>query len=566
MLLFWRWAFVMVVFRKSSSFFLSGRRRHTRCSRDWSSDVCSSDLGAGASRGGAGAAGPTAAPDLRQQVPGGGCHPLRHPHVHGGPGHRPAELAPGAGEPGHRPGRPRPADRRGPAGPCPARHDVSTTPRYDRAAPRGAPRGATRERSRGTGARGGRPGVECSLAVLAIADRVLQQQPDGHGLPQLAPVRHLPRELYVALRPLLDALQRVPAGAVPGVGERRARYRGRPGGGRAPPGERPAHPAARRALHRVRANRDRRRQRDRGDRSVARAARALSGRRGDPARRGHGRGESDPGRGEPGSGALRLPHCPRPARGDRGARPVTSAQAATFRTGDTPQPDIVILTHKLTRNYDMGGEVVHALRGVDFQIRRNEFVAIMGPSGSGKSTLMNLIGCLDTPTAGEYWLNGQKVSDLSDDELARIRNKEIGFVFQTFNLLPRATALHNVELPLIYAGLPARERREHAARALTSVGLGDRMDHRPNELSGGQRQRVAIARALVNAPSILLADEPTGNLDSATSAELMQVFGDLHRQGQTIVMVTHEHDIAAHAARVVTLRDGVIATDQLQAA
>ena len=237
-----------------------------------------------------------------------------------------------------------------------------------------------------------------------------------------------------------------------------------------------------------------------------------------------------------------------------------------FRTGDTPLPDIVILTHRLTRDYDMGGEVVRALRGVSLQIRKNEYVAVMGPSGSGKSTLMNLIGCLDTPSAGEYWLNGQKVSDLSDDELARIRNKEIGFVFQTFNLLPRATALHNVELPLIYAGKPARERREHAARALTQVGLGDRMDHRPNELSGGQRQRVAIARALVNQPSILLADEPTGNLDSATSAELMQVFGDLHRGGQTIVMVTHEHDIAAHAARVVTLRDGVIATDQLQAA
>ena len=237
-----------------------------------------------------------------------------------------------------------------------------------------------------------------------------------------------------------------------------------------------------------------------------------------------------------------------------------------FRTGDTPLPDIVILTHKLARDYDMGGEVVRALRGVSLQIRKNEYVAVMGPSGSGKSTFMNLIGCLDTPTAGEYWLNGQKVSDLSDDELARIRNKEIGFVFQTFNLLPRATALHNVELPLIYAGLPARERREHAARALTSVGLGDRMDHRPNELSGGQRQRVAIARALVNEPSILLADEPTGNLDSATSAELMQVFRDLHHGGQTIVMVTHEHDIAAHAARVVTVRDGVIATDQLQAA
>jgi len=237
-----------------------------------------------------------------------------------------------------------------------------------------------------------------------------------------------------------------------------------------------------------------------------------------------------------------------------------------FRTGDTPLPDIVILTHKLARDYDMGGEVVRALRGVSLQIHRNEYVAVMGPSGSGKSTFMNLIGCLDTPTAGEYWLNGQKVSDLPDDELARIRNKEIGFVFQTFNLLPRATALHNVELPLIYAGLAAKERRAQAARALGSVGLGDRMDHKPNELSGGQRQRVAIARALVNAPSILLADEPTGNLDSATSGEIMQVFRDLHRRGQTIVMVTHERDIAAHAARVVTLHDGLIATDQLQAA
>jgi putative ABC transport system ATP-binding protein len=214
----------------------------------------------------------------------------------------------------------------------------------------------------------------------------------------------------------------------------------------------------------------------------------------------------------------------------------------------------------------MGSEVVRALRGVDLQIRRNEYVAVMGPSGSGKSTLMNLIGCLDTPTAGEYWLNGQKVSDLADDDLARIRNKEIGFVFQTFNLLPRATALHNVELPLIYAGLASRERRDKAAQALTRVGLGDRMDHKPNELSGGQRQRVAIARALVNDPSILLADEPTGNLDSTTSQEIMQVFGDLHRQGQTVVMVTHEADIAAHAARVVTLRDGLVATDQLKAA
>jgi putative ABC transport system ATP-binding protein len=242
------------------------------------------------------------------------------------------------------------------------------------------------------------------------------------------------------------------------------------------------------------------------------------------------------------------------------------SRAQEFRTGDTPLPDIVILTHKLAREYDMGSEVVRALRGVDLQIRRNEYVAVMGPSGSGKSTLMNLIGCLDTPTAGEYWLNGQKVSDLADDDLARIRNKEIGFVFQTFNLLPRATALHNVELPLIYAGMASRERRAQAAQALTRVGLGDRMEHKPNELSGGQRQRVAIARALVNDPSILLADEPTGNLDSTTSQEIMQVFGDLHRQGQTVVMVTHEADIAAHAARVVTLRDGLVATDQLKAA
>jgi putative ABC transport system ATP-binding protein len=239
---------------------------------------------------------------------------------------------------------------------------------------------------------------------------------------------------------------------------------------------------------------------------------------------------------------------------------------APFHTGDTPLPEVIILTHKLTREYDMGGEVVHALRGVSLQIKRNEYVAVMGPSGSGKSTFMNLVGCLDTPTAGEYWLNGQKVSDLDDDQLARIRNKEIGFVFQTFNLLPRATALHNVELPLIYAGLAAKERRAKAARALDRVGLSDRKDHKPNELSGGQRQRVAIARALVNDPSILLADEPTGNLDSTTSAEIMGVFRDLHDQGQTIVMVTHERDIAAHAARVVTLRDGLIASDQLQAA
>jgi len=241
---------------------------------------------------------------------------------------------------------------------------------------------------------------------------------------------------------------------------------------------------------------------------------------------------------------------------------VTSIDLTPFRTGDTPLPDVVILTHKLARDYDMGGEVVRALRGVNIQIKRNEFVAIMGPSGSGKSTLMNLIGCLDTPTAGEYWLNSQKVSDLSDDELARIRNKEIGFVFQTFNLLPRASALHNVELPLIYAGLPGRERREKAAQALRHVGLGDRMEHRPNELSGGQRQRVAIARALVNDPSILLADEPTGNLDSATGAEIMKLFEQLHDTGQTIVLVTHESDIAAHALRQIHLRDGLIARDE----
>ena len=241
---------------------------------------------------------------------------------------------------------------------------------------------------------------------------------------------------------------------------------------------------------------------------------------------------------------------------------MTSTQPTTFHTGDTPLPDVVILTHKLTRDYDIGGEVVRALRGVDIQIRKNEFVAIMGPSGSGKSTLMNLIGCLDTPTAGEYWLNSQKVSDLSDDDLAHIRNKEIGFVFQTFNLLPRANALHNVELPLIYAGIAAKERRERAARALEHVGLADRMEHRPNELSGGQRQRVAIARALVNDPSILLADEPTGNLDSATGEDIMRLFKQLHDSGQTIIVVTHEPDIAAHANRQILLRDGLIERDQ----
>jgi len=223
-------------------------------------------------------------------------------------------------------------------------------------------------------------------------------------------------------------------------------------------------------------------------------------------------------------------------------------------------PDAVIWTRNLHKHYVMGAETVKALNGVDLEIRRNEYVAIMGPSGSGKSTLMNLIGCLDTPTEGEYVLNGQAVQELDDDELARIRNREIGFVFQTFNLLPRATALHNVELPLIYAGIPAKERQRRAASALERVALGDRMDHRPNELSGGQRQRVAIARALVNDPSIVLADEPTGNLDSSTSTEIMDVFESLHAAGQTIIMVTHEFDIAGHADRVITLVDGKISS------
>jgi putative ABC transport system ATP-binding protein len=222
----------------------------------------------------------------------------------------------------------------------------------------------------------------------------------------------------------------------------------------------------------------------------------------------------------------------------------------------------VIRLEEVRRDYDLGGEVVQALRGVTLAIARNEYVAIMGPSGSGKSTLMNLIGCLDTPTAGAYWLNGREVSRMSDDALARVRNREIGFVFQTFNLLPRQTALQNVELPLVYAGVPTRERRARAAEALARVGLADRMDHRPNELSGGQRQRVAIARALVNRPSILLADEPTGNLDSATSSELMRAFDDLVAAGQTVIVVTHEADIAAHAARVVALRDGRIERDE----
>jgi len=221
----------------------------------------------------------------------------------------------------------------------------------------------------------------------------------------------------------------------------------------------------------------------------------------------------------------------------------------------------VILTRGLKRAYVLEGEVVHALNGVDLEIQKNEFVAIMGPSGSGKSTLMNLIGCLDTPTAGDYWLNGQRVSDMGDKQLARIRNKEIGFVFQTFNLLPRASALHNVELPLVYAGVRTRDRVRRAKLALERVGLGDRMAHRPNELSGGQRQRVAVARALVTEPSIILADEPTGNLDSKTGDEIMSLMEALYEQGQTIILVTHEHDIAAHARRQVHIRDGLIAHD-----
>jgi putative ABC transport system ATP-binding protein len=242
----------------------------------------------------------------------------------------------------------------------------------------------------------------------------------------------------------------------------------------------------------------------------------------------------------------------------------TAEREAVIRSaGLAPEEDWVIVTRGIQRDYDMGGEVVHALRGVDLAIRRNEYVAIMGPSGSGKSTLMNLIGCLDTPTAGEYWLNGMLVSDMSDDELARVRNREIGFVFQTFNLLPRATALHNVELPLVYAGIPSQERKRRATAALERVQLGDRAHHRPNELSGGQRQRVAIARALVNEPALLLADEPTGNLDSQTSSEIMAVLAELNRAGQTILVVTHEHDIAAHAQRQVHLRDGVIESDFL---
>lgn len=236
-----------------------------------------------------------------------------------------------------------------------------------------------------------------------------------------------------------------------------------------------------------------------------------------------------------------------------------SSQSRSAQNGASA--DVLIRTVDLWKTYVMGEEEIHALRGVSFDVKRGEYVAIIGPSGSGKSTLMNMIGCLDTPSKGEYWLNGKLVSEMDDDELAYIRNKEIGFVFQTFNLLPRASALHNVELPLIYNGTPAAKRIEMAKKALESVELGHRMSHKPNELSGGQRQRVAIARALVNNPSIILADEPTGNLDSKTSVEIMQLLEHLYQQGNTIILVTHEPDIAAHAHREIFIRDGMIDRD-----
>src|SRR5881392_888814 len=246
------------------------------------------------------------------------------------------------------------------------------------------------------------------------------------------------------------------------------------------------------------------------------------------------------------------------------ATPQTSA--SVLPRPDLSAPDgkqqVLIGMQNIWKTYDMGAEKVHALHGVSFEVRRGEYLAIIGPSGSGKSTLMNLIGCLDTPSQGEYWLNGKNVSLMDDDELARIRNQEVGFVFQTFNLLARATALHNVELPLIYGGIPGTKRHEMAKQALAAVDLTDRMMHRPNELSGGQRQRVAIARALVNHPSILLADEPTGALDTATSYDIMNLFEKLYEDGNTIILVTHEHDIAARAKRIISIRDGLIEKDE----
>jgi putative ABC transport system ATP-binding protein len=240
--------------------------------------------------------------------------------------------------------------------------------------------------------------------------------------------------------------------------------------------------------------------------------------------------------------------------------PVISSPTSTVR----PKGDVVIRIEGITKEYVMGESIIRALRGVDLLIHQNEYLAVMGPSGSGKSTLMNMLGCLDTPSSGRYEFNGKDVASMEDDELAEIRNREIGFVFQTFNLLPRSTSLQNVELPLIYAGLRAHERQRRAEEALVAVGLGDRMDHKPNELSGGQRQRVAIARALVNQPSIILADEPTGNLDSQTGEEIMALLENLYDEGNTIVVVTHEEEIAEHARRVVHLRDGVIESDHLR--